>query len=74
MNGFAKILVTVGVVALAVILFAVVVVVREESGYKTSGILGMVVFAAVFGAIKAIWKKDKQSDDKNENDTSILQK
>ena len=74
MSGIAKTLVTVGVVVLAIILFAAVVGVRDESGHNTPGILGLIVFAGAFGAIKAIWKKDKESDDKNDNNTSILQK
>lgn len=74
MNGFAKFLVTAGVVLLAIILFAAVVGVREQSGSKTPGILGLIIFAGAFGAIKAIWKKDDKSDKKNDDDTSILQK
>lgn len=57
MSGIAKTLVTVGVVVLAIILFAAVVGVRDESGHNTPGILGLIVFAGAFGAIKAIWKR-----------------
>ena len=76
MNNIVKVLVTVVVILLAITLFAAVVGTRESSGHKTPGILGIIVFAGTFGAIKAIWKKDKKSDDdsKNKDNTSILQK
>lgn len=74
MSSITKFLVTVGVIFIAIILFAAIVGIRGESGHKTPGMLGLIVFVGAFGAIKAIWKKDKQPDDKNDNDTSILQK
>ena len=75
MNNFAKTLVTAGVILLAIILFAAVVGTRESAGHKTPGILGLIVFAGAFGAVKAICKTDKKSDNDNNNDnTSVLQK
>jgi phosphotransferase system glucose/maltose/N-acetylglucosamine-specific IIC component len=40
-------------------LFAAIVGIRGEAGHKTPGILGLVVFAGMVGALKAIWKKSK---------------
>lgn len=76
MSKFAKVLVTIGAIFVFIILFAAVVGTREAGGHKTPGILGLILFAAVFGAVKAIWKKpkDNNGDNKKPNDTSILQK
>lgn len=72
MNKVSKILVTLGVVFIFFILFAAIVGIRGEAGHKTPGILGLVVFAGMIGALKAIWKKNKSEG--NENNNSILQK
>ena len=72
MNKVSKILVTLGVVLVFLVLFTVIVGVRGETGHKTPGILGLVVFAGMVGALKAIWKKNKNEG--NENNNSILQK
>jgi hypothetical protein len=71
MNKVSKILVTLGVVFIFFILFAAIVGIRGEAGHKTPGILGLVVFAGMVGALKAIWKKPQKDD--NENNDSILQ-
>ena len=65
-----KILVTVIVVAIFLILFAVVVGLQESSGNSTPGILGLILFAALYGAIRSIWKRNKSDD----SDSSMLQK
>lgn len=73
MNKLAKILVTIGVLFVFFILFAAVVGSMGATGQKTPGFLGLILFAAVFFSIRAIWKNGKKDDD-NKNDTSILQK
>jgi hypothetical protein len=72
MNKVSKILVTLGIVFIFFVLFAAIVGIRGEAGHKTPGILGLVVFAGMVGALKAIWKKNKSEG--NENNNSILQK
>ena len=72
MNKESKILVTLGIVFIFFVLFAAIVGIRGEAGHKTPGILGLVVFAGMVGALKAIWKKNKSEG--NENNNSILQK
>ena len=75
MEKSTKIIVTIGVVFVFLILSAVITGVRTDSGHSTPGILGLIVFIGLIGALKAIWKKDKNAnngnDDKND---SILQK
>lgn len=72
MSKVSKVLVTLGVVFVFFILFAAIVGIRGEAGHKTPGILGLIVFAGMVGALKAIWKKSKNEEDGKNN--SILQK
>ena len=71
MSQLSKILVTVGVVFLFFIIFGAIAGSMSDEG-RTPGILGLIVFGALIGALRAIWKKPK-NDDNNDN-TSILQK
>lgn len=71
MSQLSKILVTVGVVFLFFIIFGAIAGSMSDAG-RTPGILGLIVFGALIGALRAIWKKPK-NDDNNDN-TSILQK
>ena len=71
MSQLSKILVTVGVVFLFFIIFGAIAGSMSGAG-RTPGILGLIVFGALIGALRAIWKKPK-NDDNNDN-TSILQK
>lgn len=71
MNKTAKILVTVGVLFLFFLVFGAISGAMSDAG-RTPGILGLIVFGAMIGALRAIWKKPKSEDDKNSN--SILQK
>ena len=73
MSKLAKILVTVGVLFVFFLLFSVVVGTRADSGQNTPGILGLILFAGVIGAIRAIWKKDNEKNN-NDSDNSTLQK
>lgn len=72
MSELSKILATIGVVVLFVIIFGAIVISRSDAGQKTPGILGLIVFGALIGALRAIWKKPKNNEKKD--DTSILQK
>lgn len=74
MNQLSKIIITIAAVVVFFLLFAVVVGTRESSGHSTPGIFGLILFAGLIGALRAVWKKDKNDDNKNDNNTSILQK
>ena len=69
MSKAAKILVTIIVIVVFIALFAAITGSRQDAGASTPGMLGLVVFAGLIGAITAIWKKG--GDDKNK---SVLQK
>lgn len=71
MSQFSKILVTIGVVVLFIIIFTPIAGAASDAG-RTPGILGLIVFGALIGALRAIWKKPKDED--NNDSTSILQK
>ena len=71
MSKSAKILVTIGVVFLFIIVFGVIAGAMSNAG-RTPGILGLIVFGGLIGALRAIWKKPKGKEDNN--NTSILQK
>ena len=73
MNKLAKIIVTVVVVFVFFLLFGAVVGSRSDAGNQTPGPLGLILFAAVFFSVRAIWKK-KKNDDNVEDNNSILQK
>lgn len=74
MNQLSKITITIVAVVVFLLLFVIVAMSRESSGHSASGILGLILFAGLIGALKALWKKDKNDDNKNDNNTSILQK
>jgi hypothetical protein len=46
-------------------LFAVIVGVRGDAGYKTPGPLGLIVGFGMIGAIRAVWKKDENENNDN---------
>ena len=71
MSKFAKLLVTIGVLFVFFMLFAVIVGARGDAGHSTPGIFGLILFAAVIGASRAIWKSDKKDEKDNEG---MLQK
>lgn len=71
MKKTSKIIVTVVAIVVFFFLFAIIVNVRETAGYRTPGMLGLILFAALIGAIRAIWKK---SDEGNNNSTDIDKK
>lgn len=65
MSKMSKVIVTVVVIIVFIILSAIVQIVREEAGYHTPGIMGLIIFGAMIGALSAVWKKKK---DGNGND------
>lgn len=69
MSKVSKIVVTIFVVVVTVLLFGVIVGMRESAGYTTPGPLGMIVMLGAYGAIRAVWKKENKN-----NDNSTLQK
>lgn len=73
MSKTAKILLTVLVIVIFLILFGAIVGVRSDAGHTTPGILGLIAFAGVIGAVRAIWKS-KSSDDNDDSNRSTLQK
>lgn len=71
MNKPSKILVTVVAVFLFLFIYGAIVGAMSAAG-KTPGILGLIVFGGLIGALKAIWKENKKEDEDNNN--SILQR
>lgn len=71
MSQLSKVLVTIGVVFLFIIIFGAIGGAASDAG-RTPGILGLIVLAALIGALRAIWKKSKNEE--NNDNTSILQK
>ena len=76
MDKFTKILVTLVVVGLFIVFFAVFTAAGASEGRHTPGIIGLVLFAGLIGALRAIWKKkgNKTNNDKNDDNNSVLQK
>lgn len=70
MNKASKIIVTIIVIFIFFLIFGIIVGSRGDAGHSTPGIFGIIVFAGLYGAIRAIWKKKKDNDDEN----SVLQK
>jgi hypothetical protein len=59
MEKSTKIILTVIIVVVFIILSAVVTGIRSDSGAATPGIFGIILFAALIGGLRAVWKKDK---------------
>lgn len=72
MNQLAKILVTLGIIIVFIVLFTGVSVMRDYSGNSTPGILGLILFAALIGSLRAVWKKNRPKN--NDNSDDMLQK
>ncbi|HIW87668.1 MAG TPA: hypothetical protein IAC47_05280 [Candidatus Onthomorpha intestinigallinarum] len=68
MSKLSKVIVTIIVIIVFIILTVVVHIVREEAGYRTPGIMGLIVFGAMVGALSAVWRKRK--DDKGDDITN----
>lgn len=73
MSKTAKYLVSALVIILFLCIFGALVGVRSDSGKSTAGIFGLLLFAGLIGALRAIWKS-KPSKDSNNSDNTALQK
>lgn len=71
MSQLSKILVTIGIVFLFIVIFGAIAGSMSDAG-RTPGILGLIIFGALIGALRAIWKKPKNEN--NNDNTSVLQK
>ena len=67
MEKGAKIIVTIIIVVVFIGLSAVVTGIRNDAGAATPGIFGIILFAALIGGLRAVWKKDK--DEENHPET-----
>lgn len=70
MKKTSKIIVTVVAIIIFFVLHSIVVLVREQSGYHTPGMIGVILLVALVGSLVAIWKR---SDD-DRKDTDIQKK
>lgn len=62
MEKTTKVIVTVVAIVAFIIISAVITGVRSDAGYSTPGFLSVILLFALIGAIRAIWKKDNDSD------------
>ena len=62
----SKIMVTVIVVVVFIAVFGAIVGIRGDAGKSGPGILGLIVFAAMTGALRAVWKKKDNNSDEND--------
>ena len=62
MEKSTKIILTVVIVVVFIILSAVVTGIRSDSGAATPGIFGIILFAALIGGLRAVWKRDQNED------------
>lgn len=61
------IILTIIIVVVFIGLSAVVTGIRNDAGAATPGIFGIILFAALIGGLRAVWKKDK--DEENHPET-----
>lgn len=75
MKNSAKVLVTLGVIFLFFII-AIPITAGIKSSGGSSTFITLILFVGLIGAIKSIWSKPKQGQERNgkDDDTSILQK
>lgn len=69
MQKSTKVIVTIVAVVLFIILSAVITGIRSDAGHSTPGFLAIILFVALVGALRAIWKKSNDN-----NDNTSLQK
>lgn len=74
MSQLSKIIVTIVAIIIFFLLSAAVTGMRSEAGHSTPGILGVILLVGLIGALRAIWKKPKDEDKKDDNNSSVLQK
>lgn len=74
MSKSAKVLVTIGAVFLYIIIATPILAAMKESG-QSSGFVGLILMVALIGALRAIWKKSNKDEDNDEGgNSSVLQK
>lgn len=73
MKKSAKVLLTIGAIFLYILIATPIIGGMKESGHST-GLIGIILLAALIGAIRAIWKKPNDENENNKDDSSILQK
>ena len=76
MKNSVKILVTIGAIFLYILIATPILGALKESGHSP-GLIGIILLAALIGAIKAIWKKpddENGNEDNHTDDSSVLQK
>jgi len=66
MEKGTKIILTIIIVVVFIGLSAVVTGIRNDAGAATPGIFGIILFAALIGGLRAVWKKDKDEDNHHE--------
>ena len=66
MEKGTKIIATIIIVIVFIGLSAVVTGIRSDAGAATPGIFGIILFAALIGGLRAVWKKDKDEDNHHE--------
>jgi hypothetical protein len=57
MNKATKVIITILIIVVFIIIFTAIVGFRGDAGFTGPGILGLIAFAALIGALKAVWNK-----------------
>lgn len=71
MGKASKVLVTIVILLVFYLLFGAIV---STTASGRPGIIGLILFAGLIGALRALWKSPKKDDSTNGKDDSILQK
>ena len=66
MEKGSKIILTTIIIVVFIGLSAVVTGIRSDSGAATPGIFGIILFAALIGGLRAVWRKDKNEENHHE--------
>jgi len=67
MSRIAKTIVIILILIIFIIIFGVINMSRQESGYKTPGLLSLVLLFGVIAAVRAVFKHKPEDDKKNDN-------
>ena len=62
MEKSTKIIVTIVIIVAFIAIFGAIAGIRCDNGNSTPGIFGLIVFAGMIAAIRAVWKKDKDEN------------
>lgn len=75
MNKLTKIIISIVFTIITLGIYVVIVGVSQDAGRRPPGILVMILFGALYGGLRAMWKRDKNKDKNNndKNNTPILQ-